>query len=242
MKRPYNLEKDVCEEWFEENYYEAIDRCIDEGLDITEENVDKMTIEQYYFNEWYYDIEDRTIKSEIFDINNDKEYNVPKFMRTEIMSPKDIFDVYYIENKFISTVDFKFWMEKSPRCKNSKYMVVRDYMELNPMLEFRCFFFNSRVRAISQYNDSYDCDNSVFDIQFEIRDKICNFIHNSYIPYRNAIIDVYCDIRSTSNNEIFIIEMNHFGSHLPVGSCLYDWDRDKNIIFSNRKVADIRLL
>lgn len=231
--RPYNLTDNTCEEWFEENYFDALDKLQDKKLYITEENIDLECINQYDFHEWYNDIKDFTFQSEILKWDENKTYNEYKFMRTEKSSPKDILFSYGIENKFKDTEDFRPFL-KSNRCKNSKYIIVRDFKELDEKREFRCFYFNGSVKAISQYNEIYVEEYQNEEKQLEIKNKIKNFIKNIDIPYNNAIIDVYLD------KIPIIIELNCFGGHLPVGACLYDWKRDYNIIYSKRTIPDIR--
>lgn len=233
--RPYDIHKDRCERWFEENYYDALDRLEDKKLPITNDNVDRECMLMYNFQEWYDDIKDYTIPSEIYDIDiDDVQYDEYKFMRTERFSPKDILSSLCIENKFTSIREFKKYL-RTDRCKDSEYVIVRDYKEIDESKEFRCFYVNNGITSISQYNDIYVHEYQNEDVQQDIIKRIQKFISNVYIPYNNAVIDIYVD------DEIYIIELNYFGGHLPVGACLYDWLKDYNILYKNRITPYIRV-
>lgn len=160
-------------------------------------------------------------------------------MRTEIASPKDVLSSLYVDNKFKSTFEFRKYANMSSRCNGSKYIIVRDLEEIDEECEFRCLFFNRRIRAISQYNEIFVEEYQSQEYQSLICARIMNFMKDVNIPYNCAVVDIY--LPKDMNRDIKIIELNHFGGHLPVGSCLYEWDRDSKILFSNRIIPDIRI-
>ena len=98
--------------------------------------------------------------------------------------------------------------------------------------EFRCFVYNSKLTAISQYITCAYVDHD----KNNIRNKISKFINKLNIPYSDCTIDILLD-----NGKCLIVEINCFGIHNGVGSCCYNWHIDYNTLYSDGSYIDVRI-
>ena len=116
-------------------------------------------------------------------------------------------------------------------------------------LEFRCFVFDKKLRAISQYN--HYCyfkelgDNALF-VEC-IKKKIMRYFEEeivSNVPYRNYVIDIGIIVVDEENKEqmdalqTVVIELNPFET--TTGAGLFDWGRDEKQL-KNGKEVEIRV-
>nr|QYA18847.1 Cdc123 [Clandestinovirus] len=134
------------------------------------------------------------------------------------------------------------------RLPNPVLIMLREFVEMPFQNEFRCFVYDGKLRAISQYHWMIH-DKSIVDNQLAIRDRIDTFyrLSKQYIPYKDCVMDVILlDDESKfegtfMNLGIYLIEFNCFGGDLVAGSALYHWYHDYDILYKNSNLADIRV-
>lgn len=127
------------------------------------------------------------------------------------------------------------------------YIMLREFADIPLQDEYRCFIYDNKLRAISQYHWNVQRPELV-DQRFAIRDRISEFlsrvIDGGYLPYSDCIVDVILDVPSDKTFMglgIYIVECNCFGAELIAGSALYNWDVDHDILYNNLGPADIRV-
>jgi hypothetical protein len=120
--------------------------------------------------------------------------------------------------------------------------------------EFRCFFYNGRLTAISQYNP-YD------DYGWRHRSDKLHILVNEVIrlyeqmgrPFANCTMDVHisgcnchcgacCDGEFCANNFVSVIEFNSFGWDMCAGSACFHWVRDHVILCSDGSTVNVRVV
>ena len=112
-------------------------------------------------------------------------------------------------------------------------------------LEFRCFVYDKKIRAISQYN--HYCyfkelgDNPLFEAA--IKDKVSKYFYENIVellPYHHYIIDFGIIIKDENNKEnidgldIIIIELNPFAT--TTGAGLFGWNNDIDILKHSKEI------
>lgn len=145
-------------------------------------------------------------------------------------------------------------LEQSKRLQNSRarkrgsYIVLREWIDrLDSRWEFRCFVFDGRVTAISQYDwttkypevwgDDVRCA--------QVGAAIVHFVNESCLP--RLITPTGCtewivDVCRTHDEQWRVVEVNSFGADLNVGGCLYHWELDYDLIYRKDGEATIRFL
>lgn len=129
-------------------------------------------------------------------------------------------------------------LERSRRLQNSRAfnrgtaLVLREWIDgLDSRFEFRCFVFDGRLTAISQYDwttpyaiwsDDEQCSRT--------KAAIVEFVQTLIVPKlvaqcREWVVDVVFH-----RQRWFVVEINMFGADLNVGGCLFHWAIDYDII------------
>ena len=119
-------------------------------------------------------------------------------------------------------------------------IVLRDWVEISDMMEFRCFVYDYKFRAVSQYY----WQNVLPELQgtddelIELLDGMVEFYeeHKYEIPYPDAVMDLVL-----MNGEWKIVEFNSFGACLNSGSALFNWVLDMEQIYRG-EMAVLRVL
>lgn len=123
---------------------------------------------------------------------------------------------------------------------NNINIIIRQWDEkLDVRYEFRCFVYNDRLTAVTQYHKMYVKEIHKYISSFKakiydyfndhIRDELVGVFYNGFYT-----IDLYCDL-----DRIFVIEIN---DPPPVaGSVLFDWDdmNDRNVILNGPYVMRV---
>jgi hypothetical protein len=116
---------------------------------------------------------------------------------------------------------------------NGHYIVLREWIDADPELEFRCFIYDGHMTAISQYHSqtgyrftsaealSYAKQIQVF--YTKIKPKLMNT--------DNVVKDWVLDVGFKRDNTPFIVELNGFGAHMITGSAQYCWELDYDLIY-----------
>jgi len=124
-----------------------------------------------------------------------------------------------------------------------KYMriILLPWKQMNPKFEFRCFIHQRILTAISQYEFQLvipELQNE--DILFKIRNTIVSF-HNqisSSIPYPSCVMDLHLNCESEQNFKPELIEFNPFFGDLSSGSCLFEWQHDRDLLYNNVVIGE----
>ena len=220
---------------------------------------------EHTFKTVFYDFSDDEIK-ELKDLRFDVDYkgsvheNLKKFMNSDLIkymkeeSNKDV-NEYFVKFTSTSTHLKKFYTKddvdsllidlvKNDRTwleieRGINVLCFREYHKADyERNEFRCFIYNKKLNAISQYITYcyYNHD----------KNKVINLIHKFIkkikIPYDDCTVDILLE-----NDECKIIEINSFGDDMGCGSCCFNWYIDHNILYGKfseqpiiRIAADIK--
>lgn len=172
--------------------------------------------------DWYENCNIPMAKSIFVEIANNDKYledienvftNNPnyKFVKSCFMSPKDIRNPPIFE----SSKDLIDVLNRSSRTRDWKsqcHLVFREVR--NYIYTARCFWYRDKLTAVTcDYNNIYEPNN--------IKENIISFFSNHLIPYHNCVVDI--GILETG---IELIEINCFGSDLPVSARMFDWKED----------------
>jgi hypothetical protein len=198
-------------------------------------------------------------------INNiiNKHYNIKYwFIKLGSVSPKDLYNGVGKYIKFNNSVDIintiiysnRTWNTLMNNIKNDNYLLLSEWIDIPSELEFRCFIYKDKLRAISQYGDNININNYNCIDKYNNNDKrinlyndIIKFYNNIKfnIPYNDCIMDIIIIDDNKSNSllklGIFIIEFNCFGAETPAGSGLFNWISDSHILYNSEKPV-LRLL
>jgi hypothetical protein len=129
--------------------------------------------------------------------------------------------------------------------EDTLYFVKYDY-DWDASRELRVFIYNQHITAISQYNP-YDTsfysdkdDRYLYDLAIRIKEYLKNII--PVICSRVHTNDIICDIYLDTDVKLHIIEFNSFGYWLPGSSVLFEWLRDKDLLYNQSDSIYFRLL
>eukprot|EP00027_Filamoeba_sp_ATCC50430_P014116 CAMPEP_0168574356 /NCGR_PEP_ID=MMETSP0413-20121227/19032_1 /TAXON_ID=136452 /ORGANISM="Filamoeba nolandi, Strain NC-AS-23-1" /LENGTH=380 /DNA_ID=CAMNT_0008607683 /DNA_START=165 /DNA_END=1307 /DNA_ORIENTATION=- len=135
-------------------------------------------------------------------------------------------------------------------------IIIREWIEMDPALEFRGFVFNHSLNAISQY-----CYYQFFDFLPKCKDQIQTLLTSFYdkeikniIPHTNCVID-FAICKNSNNNtndsnltfddpsqwRVMIIELNPFFTD--TGACMFSWKNPEDVaIIKGEKPLQFRVL
>ena len=112
-------------------------------------------------------------------------------------------------------------------------VVIQEWVDFPPELEFRCFCYQGKITAINQlcwdkYIDYLDSDASLKN-QIVTSVLTLNSLVHDLLPWKNYILDVIYD---RENQIAQICEFNPWGPYSCTGSQLFSWELDSDILFS----------
>ena len=132
----------------------------------------------------------------------------------------------------------------------NNHIVLRQWSQrLDPSMEFRCFVYQSKLTAITQYD--YYCkyyhlqnENVIEQIKNTIiqywKDKIQPLLDPYPEKFTNYVIDIgLIENQSTNKYDCIIIEMNPFGT--TSGGSLFHWIDDNDRLRGNGNDVEIRI-
>lgn len=175
------------------------------------------------------------------------EINIPQleygiFIKNNHVSPKD--SIYYKKTPPIYNREMiaKIITTSKRFCSslNDNLLIVTPYnfeWSKNRFNEFRCFIYLNKLTAISQYHFSLKLGLDIYNEKFyeNIIINLKNIIQKLNLGSYTLDIIAY-------NNKIEIIEINSFGSNMPVGSCTFHWNHDRDILYNNGDIIVIRVV
>ncbi|CAH6420675.1 Cell division cycle 123 protein [uncultured virus] len=175
----------------------------------------------------------------------------PYFLRLNSVSPKDASTEPVSTGAQIASI-----LRSSSRTRGTlaeaqfpAKVVLREYVRDMPRhMEFRCFVRGDRLRAISQYDwCSYYPELSEDErLQEDLTERIRRFHEyllneDGRFPYEDCVMDVVVleDRREASVGGfgVFVVEFNTFGGEMIAGSALFNWSRDRTILYESEKAT-----
>jgi hypothetical protein len=117
-------------------------------------------------------------------------------------------------------------------------IIVKPFIEHIPFYEFRCFVHQKRLTAVSQYSPLGSTSTLRVDSGGQELDKskvqraIENFMKQiiMFLPYETVVVDVYCEPPFVKP---MLIECKPFAPDLGTKGLLFDWTKDRLILFSS---------
>ena len=166
------------------------------------------------------------------------------FMRLNSASPKDSF----YECRIWSATDIIKTMVSSARVYKVINKGVREHIILKewnskyidrPQYEFRVFVHESKITAISQYHceTHFVWPNTNNNLWETIVNNIVS-LYNRCNKFPNCVMDIYINEDLSAE----LIEFNSFGMELASGSALFEWSKDRNVLYGKENDIEIRIL
>jgi len=158
-----------------------------------------------------------------------KDVNLP----LKVTSGKDVMNLILRSGR--SLIDLEMLRKFLIRAKYQNIILLPWNSEMSIEMEFRCFVFKGNLNAISQYDFSTAYDSlQNKDIVQQIQDAIIHFHEQTVAAVRFAsyVFDVFLSPKSEGDWYVKLIELNPFGGDLSSGSCLFDWEEDKHILYN----------
>lgn len=124
---------------------------------------------------------------------------------------------------------YKFCEDFSPHPNDQFELVLREYQNIVPGMEFRCFVKNNRLIGITQRHIATHFDYLVNN-KIKISDRIINFF-NSKIKGKFGDTTYIFDVYNNPNDRIYLIDFNPFGEI--TDSMLFTWDELNSIDATN---------
>jgi hypothetical protein len=168
------------------------------------------------------------------------------FVRLDSLSPKDgveypVREARRLLEQLCTSKRFQSALAADNRCL---YFLDFDF-RWNKQCEYRVFVNNGRLTAISQYSTE-----ELISEEFKIRNwkQVIDWLENDVInralnvlETRNFTIDIYINEKE---NKKEIIEFNSFGYWLAANGCLFNWTKDRDILYGKKdpNLVFIRLI
>ncbi len=198
---------------------------------------DNMLSTKEYDNDVFNDL-----VSKMPDITNTTKY----FVRTDYCSLKDGYygNIGFDSNEKIllnlitsKRINFILNMLKNKNLTEINiYYCSWDYNYENKY-EFRIFWHKGKITAISQYiwfEDFYDIYHNIEDYTNEIIAFCQQNTTKINKLYESCTIDVILVIDESQNVVVKLIEFGPFGKETPVGSCLFHWLNDNDLLINDK--------
>jgi hypothetical protein len=216
-----------------------------ESLEGTDENmVRELLVTGYWMNCWYTD-ELPTPKSEFLSLEeavNEHEWDIDKFVRLNSLSSKN---QHYPITKL--NIEVLHNMLETDRCQKSLSMaqrtgqeisvVVRDWVDLSMGIEFRCFIFEDKLKAIC-LNDHAIIEMSNEIIVLRAQTLLDKIKYN--LPCVDCIMDIW--LHDDQPEKDLVIEFNSYGFWGNSGSGLFDWFEDAAQLYNSEDtMVEVRI-
>jgi len=144
------------------------------------------------------------------------------FKVARVQSGKEAMDLMMVSARTIS--DLKRAIEIMPPEQWNLQLVVREFVDIHPSMEFRGFVYHKKLNGLSQYfTDCYFP--SLSKESDHIKERVTKYFAEvkDKINYDNYIIDFVI-----LEKEIKIIELNPYGEN--TGSGLFQWAKDQSTL------------
>lgn len=206
-----------------------------ENLPATEFNwqhMRKMLIPTYWLDQWYQP-NLPTPATKFYDLDEFKdkviEFDGPKFVRLNSLSSKEQAEPVY-SSEIVSSI------LKNKRCHSSLklaektgskiYLAVRDWIDVTQGIEFRCFVYDEKLRAIS-INDEAVSDLKDEEIVSRVESLLDKILYD--LPNADCVMDVW--LHDFDQSKDLVIEFNSYGFYGNAGIDTFDWVKDGAILY-----------
>lgn len=122
------------------------------------------------------------------------------------------------------------------------HVVVRKWVDIEPMMEFRCFVVNGRVTAISQYYSTIffpELASKKDHLAAAIIDKLERQVYPRLRSSHGGDPPLIIDFCFTRTNDLLVVEVNPWGES--THACLFDWRTDAKLLHENKGEAVVRI-
>ncbi|KAL9645108.1 hypothetical protein ABK040_004599 [Willaertia magna] len=162
----------------------------------------------------------------------------------ESMKIKEFKEAYfYLQNSYRILEDFILYFKQKQQLntkqpKMEMKLIIREWIDIPLCNEFRCFIYNDKLRAISQYYDVcyfkelQQNKNEIKDkLEIFINEKVNNLLKNSKLQNNKKYI---CDLAIGKDGNIYVIELNPYSD--TTDTCLFSWKRDEKVLKESEHV------
>lgn len=111
------------------------------------------------------------------------------------------------------------------RVRYEPYIVLREWLNIEPWREFRCFSKNGQIRGISQY-----FYNDYFPNLIDKKDEIEKAIHKKYNEFKNYLPECVVFDIIVLEDDIKLLEINPYNKEgrQYTDPCLFNWNEIQN--------------
>jgi hypothetical protein len=121
---------------------------------------------------------------------------------------------------------------KNVNYKFETRVVLREWVDMNGSMEFRCFVKDNTMLAITQYNHYILVEELLNnDFLLSIRDKIYEYWNSNIKSRLEYLSDYVIDFAVLDSGSLIVVELNPFNKL--TGSSMFDWDTDKDMLLNS---------
>jgi hypothetical protein len=148
-----------------------------------------------------------------------------------IQSGQEATELLIKSQRIFCDISFHFQHGLEGTSSGSLALLLREWVDMRPDYEFRCYVYQGKMTAISQYH----CYSQFDSLQDEkhvlaVRDSIVEFhsVVSDAFSLPSYVIDIAVDPRDMSCQ---VIELNPFGKAMSSGSGLFHWIHDEDLLY-----------
>jgi len=167
-----------------------------------------------------------------------------KLQLLSVTNADQVINLITHSQRVFSDIRFYFQYRVAGSSSGKLYLILRDFIPDLPVdHEFRCYVYNRKLTAISQYQ-CYCVFPSLMDEKhvLQCRSSIVNYIEKikHIFPMDSFVIDIVVLPDYTCQ----VIELNPFGIDMASGSALYSWIKDYDLLYGKLDIdfVPIRIL
>jgi len=153
-----------------------------------------------------------------------------KIDKLRVKSGDDVLNLIGKSQRVFSDISFYFQYRVKDSSSETLFIILREFIEIQPDHEFRCYVKSKKLLAISQYQ-CYCKFERLQEISYvsKLKQSILDFHDETknQLPMPDYVIDVFV------NPETFkctIIELNPMGASMSSGSALFNWNTDFDLL------------
>lgn len=159
------------------------------------------------------------------------------FVRLSSLSPKFFEPVQTKEEVLLVLTE----SERTREDLENSTLFLRKYFDFPKNKEFRLFIRNGKLRAISKYDPEENCGLSEEEVRKQVTRWFRCLCLEGLLSFEDCTLDIVIwkekkDL-SLFDDGIFLIEYNSYGEDSVSGSCLFDWEKDWEILTKGKAVT-----
>lgn len=200
---------------------------------ISKEEYRQMRRKTYYACHWYPSLQRSNIpvlESKLVHFDNlredlpnlMKEYPDYSFIRACGNSSKDLGVPIFFDPRKAASALMDSMRTLRVFQEGHKHLLMRKVVEIE--IECRCFIHKRKLRAVSLY-----CHLEKEKLR-EFQEKCIDFFdrYASDLPYSSAVVEI---CREKDDERLQIVEFNSFGMDMYASADLFDWEKDREILY-----------